>query len=109
MRQLLQLNKNLHSLVREYRGTREAHLKVLSDPSASNAARTSANASYRQSGNLVVKRALNVFKNRPNLVPPTKRGIILQRLGNSWEELPRENVVYVQQPGGNNSVGFKRG
>ena len=111
MRQLLQLNKNLHSLVREYRETREYYLKVLRDPSMTNRGRISANSAYKQSGNLVVKRARNVFKNRPNLVPRKNnnrtRGLILQRLGNSWEELPSENVVYVQQPGGNNSVGFK--
>jgi len=110
MKQIMQLNANLTSLMRGYRGIRETSIKVLSNPSGSSGGRNSAMAEYYHARKQIVERARKVFKNRPNLVPPKNnirtRGLIIQRLNNSWEELPPRPPLIVNQPNGSKSLGY---
>ena len=109
MKQIMQLNANLTSLMRGYRGIRETYIKVFSNPSVSSGGRNSATAEYNHARKQIVERARKVFKNRPNLVPPKNnnrtRGLIIQRLNNSWAE-PSPLPLIVNQPNGSKSLGY---
>ena len=110
MKQIMQLNANLTSLMRGYRGTKETYIKVLSNSSVSSGERNSATAEYNYARKQIVERARKAFKNRPNLVPPKNNtrthGLIIQRLNNSWEELPPRPPLIVNQPNGSKSLGY---